>query len=388
MNEHSFEGRVAVVTGAGRGIGRAYALPARRPGRERRRQRPRRLDATASAPTPDPAPTVAAEIVAAGGVAIADTNDVVDRPAGAQALVDAAVERFGRIDILVNNAGIMRWAGFPEADADNLERHLAVHVGGSFNTDARRVAAHGRAGLRPHRHDDVGRDVRPARTTSSYATAKGGVIGLTRSLATAGAAHGIKVNLIAPAAFTRMAGRRRRPDADATQMAPELVAPMVAFLAHEDCPVSGEIYAAGAGRFARIFIASTEGYVHDGPRRRSRTSPRTGPTINDEAGYTSRPTSWPGRPRSWPTCRLDRVRSRVAQLALEHLARRVPRERVDEHDVLRDLELRELAAAVLDELVGRRRRAGASRRRTRPAPRPSARRAGRRPRPRPPTSCS
>ena len=109
----------------------------------------------------------------------------------------------------------------------------------------------------------------------SYATAKAGVIGLTRSLTTAGAAHGIKVNLIAPAAFTRMAGQSdddadRRPP---TQMAPELVAPMVAFLAHEDCPVSGEIYAAGAGRFARIFIASTEGYVHAAPA----------PTIEDVA---------------------------------------------------------------------------------------------------------
>ena len=94
------------------------------------------------------------------------------------------------------------------------------------------------------------------------------MIGLTRSLTTAGAAHGIKVNLIAPAAFTRMAGQpAAAADADrrwpgAAPMSPDLVAPMVAFLAHEACPVSGEMYAAGFGRFARIFIASTEGYVH------------------------------------------------------------------------------------------------------------------------------
>ena len=94
------------------------------------------------------------------------------------------------------------------------------------------------------------------------------MIGLTRSLTTAGAAHGIMVNAVAPAAFTRMAGETagaESSDPVATRMAPELVAPLVAFLAHESCPVSGEIYTAGAGRFARIFIASTEGYVHPTP---------------------------------------------------------------------------------------------------------------------------
>lgn len=92
----------------------------------------------------------------------------------------------------------------------------------------------------------------------SYATAKAGVIGMTRSLATAGETHGIKVNAIAPAAFTRMAGPRT-DTSDA--MPPEFVAPMAAFLAHESCPVTGEIYAAGAGRFARMFVACTKGYV-------------------------------------------------------------------------------------------------------------------------------
>jgi NAD(P)-dependent dehydrogenase (short-subunit alcohol dehydrogenase family) len=92
---------------------------------------------------------------------------------------------------------------------------------------------------------------------TSYAAAKAGVIGVARSLAVAGAEHGIKVNCIAPAAFTRMAGSGE----PTPEMSPELVAPMAAFLAHEDCPVSGEIYAAGAGRFARIFIACNDGYV-------------------------------------------------------------------------------------------------------------------------------
>src|SRR5204862_5703592 len=109
--------------------------------------------------------------------------------------------------------------------------------------------------------------------------------GLTRSFTTAGAAHGIKVILIAPAAVTRMAGCGAGSAETSAEMAPELVAPMVAFLAHEACPVSGEIYAAGAGRFARIFIASTVGYVHSGPEPTIEDVARNWAAINDERGY-------------------------------------------------------------------------------------------------------
>ncbi len=288
MNKLSFEGRVAVVTGAGRGIGRAYArLLADRGARVVVNDLGGSIEGVGA--DAEPAFTVAAEIVAAGGAAIADHSDVAIT-AGAQALVDAAVEQFGRLDILINNAGIIKWAGFPEADADNLARHLAVHVAGSFNTT--------RAAW-PHMVEQgYGRIVM---TTSSgmfglphnlsYATAKGGVIGLARSLTTAGAAHGIKINLVAPAAVTRMAGQPadevdslgRGPGS--AQMAPDLVAPMVAFLSHEACPVSGEIYAAGGGRFARLFIASTEGYVHATSEPTMEDVAQNWATINDETGY-------------------------------------------------------------------------------------------------------
>jgi NAD(P)-dependent dehydrogenase (short-subunit alcohol dehydrogenase family) len=269
------------VTGAGRGIGRAHArLLADRGARVVVNDLGGSMEGVGA--DAEPASTVAAEIVAAGGVAIADNSDVAT-PAGAQALVDGAVEQFGRLDIVINNAGIVRWAGFPDADADNLASHLAVHVTGSFNTT--------RAAW-PHMvEQEYGRVVM---TTSagmfglpnnvSYATAKGAVIGLTRSLTTAGAAHGIKVNLIAPAAMTRMAGQSA-DEAGSPQMSPDLVAPMAAFLAHEDCPVSGEIYAAGAGRFARIFVASTEGYVHAGSEPTIENVAENWATINDETGY-------------------------------------------------------------------------------------------------------
>jgi NAD(P)-dependent dehydrogenase (short-subunit alcohol dehydrogenase family) len=236
-----------------------------------------------------PADAVSGEIVAAGGEAIADHSDVADA-AGAQTLIETALERFGRLDVLVNNAGIIRWAGPPEADEQNLAQHLAVHVVGSFLT--------ARSAWPYMVEQEYGRIVM---TTSSgmfglpnnvsYATAKAAVVGMTRSLNTAGAPKGIKVNLIAPAAFTRMAGRRPADGgssgagSEPPQMSPELVAPMVAFLSHESCPVSGEIYAAGAGRFARIFLASTEGYVQTSGDPTVEDVAEHWAEINDETGY-------------------------------------------------------------------------------------------------------
>jgi NAD(P)-dependent dehydrogenase (short-subunit alcohol dehydrogenase family) len=272
-----FEGRVAVITGAGRGIGRAHALLlAARGARVVVNDLGGSMDGVGT--DAEPASSVAAEIGTAGGVAVANTADVAT-VGGAQALVDAAVDEFGRIDILVNNAGIIRWAAMPEVDADNLASHWAVHVGGSFNT-TRAAWPH----MVEHRYGRIvmttSAGIFGLPNNTSYATAKGAVIGLARSLASAGTVHGIRVNCVAPAAMTRMAGT-----ADAPQMSPELVAPLVAYLAHEDCPVSGEIYAAGAGRFARVFIATTPGYVQTESEPTIEDVADHWAAINDERGY-------------------------------------------------------------------------------------------------------
>jgi NAD(P)-dependent dehydrogenase (short-subunit alcohol dehydrogenase family) len=227
-----------------------------------------------------PAVAVVDEIRAAGGTATPDTHDI-STATGAQALVDGAVEQFGHVDILVNNAGIMRWARFPDVSDDDFEAHLAVHTEGSFHT--------ARAAWPAMAERGYGRIVMTASAgmfgladNTSYAAAKGGVVGLARSLNVAGRKVGIKVNVIAPAAMTRMAGSQSDDDMG---MPPHLVAPLVAYLAHEDCPVSGEIYAAGAGRFSRIFIASTPGYLQTDADPTIEDVADHWSAINDEAGY-------------------------------------------------------------------------------------------------------
>ena len=281
MAEHRFDGRVAVVTGAGRGVGRAYArLLAARGAAVVVNDLGSSIDGSGA--DAGPAASVAAEITADGGTAIADTNDI-STAEGGDALIATAMEQLGRIDVVLNNAGIIRWAGPAEADVENLAAHLAVHVQGSFHTT--------RAAW-PHLVEQgYGRIVLTTSTglfglpaNLGYATAKGGVIGMCRSLAVAGAKHGITVNCIAPAANTRMAGQDG-DDAPGSPMAPELVAPMAAYLAHEDCPVTGEIYTAGAGRFARLFIASTAGQVV-GSEPTIEDIADGWAAINDEAGYT------------------------------------------------------------------------------------------------------
>ncbi|MFJ9241321.1 SDR family NAD(P)-dependent oxidoreductase [Streptomyces sp. NPDC101776] len=286
MSEFSFEGRVAVVTGAGRGLGRAYArLLAERGAKVVVNDLGGSMEGEGS--DAGPAQKVVDGIAAAGGQAVADTHDVSTQ-AGGEAIIATAIENFGRIDVLVNNAGIIRYAGLPEVELDNLERHLSVHLLGSFNTM--------RAAWPHFVEQGYGRVVL---TTSSgmfgmdnnlsYAAAKAGTVGMARSAKLAGEPHNIKVNLIAPAAMTRMGGGPEEEPAETPEGMPYMpssaVAPMVAYLAHENCPVNGEIYTAGAGRFARVFLASTEGYAHEGGAASVEDVAKNWDAINDEKGY-------------------------------------------------------------------------------------------------------
>jgi NAD(P)-dependent dehydrogenase (short-subunit alcohol dehydrogenase family) len=288
MPEHRFDGRVAVVTGSGRGIGRGYALLLGARGAKVV------VNDKGGSPQGDgsdvePARAVAKEIADAGGTAVADNSDV-STVEGGQAAVDAAIKAFGRIDILINNAGNMIWGGPPDVDADNIQRHIAVHIMGSFNT----IKA-----AWPHMAEqDYGRIVLTTSTglfglrdNLAYAICKAGMIGMAHSLSVAAEGTNIKINVIAPNAMTRLGAapdtslaEMERPPVE--NMGTELVAPMVAYLAHEDCPVSAEVYVAGAGKFGRLFVGATEGYLNPVPSEVTiETVSENWAQINNETGY-------------------------------------------------------------------------------------------------------
>lgn len=265
-----FSGRVVAVTGAGRGIGRAYALLLARLGA---RVVVNDLGGSAkgsregSGGDPRPADDVVAQIHAAGGSAVAEHSDVATVDGGAS-VVETAVREFGRIDALINNAGNMVWAKLPALDLETLDSVLDVHVRGSFNT-IRAAWPHmveqgfGRIVLT----GSIGMFGMP--DNLPYATAKAAMLGMANSLTALAGEQDIRINTIAPNALTRLAGKveegaANRGFGEVPAMDPAAVAPMAAYLAHEACGVSGEVYAAGAGRFARLFLAQAPGWVAGG----------------------------------------------------------------------------------------------------------------------------
>ncbi|MDP9403667.1 MAG: SDR family NAD(P)-dependent oxidoreductase [Actinomycetota bacterium] len=247
MGELRFEARVAVVTGAGGGLGREHALLLASRGA---RVVVNDVDMVAARST-------AEAIHDAGGTAEAD-GESVSTPEGGERLVAHAVDAFGRVDIVVNNAGILRDKAFHNLTPELVTPVLDVHLGGAFWVTRPAWAA--------MRAQGYGRVVN---TTSSagllgnfgqanYAAAKMGLVGLTRTLAAEGARYGIKVNAVAPLARTTMTEALLGPLGE--RLAPGLVAPVVAWLCHEECGVSGETYSVGGGRVARFFIGLTPGW--------------------------------------------------------------------------------------------------------------------------------
>ena len=273
MSELRFDNRVAIVTGAGRGIGRSHAILLA--------SRGARVvvadiggDLTGDGASRAPADDVVSEIRAKGGEAIASCSSVAEE-AGAATIVHAAIKAFGRLDVVVNNAGIHDPGPFERLRAEQFRAMLDVHLFGTIFVTRAAWPHFVAAGY--------GRVVNTASEAmlggipelTSYAAAKGAVFALTRNLATEDAAHGIQVNAVAPRAHTRMSASHAKKlasllsmppevmDEINASMPPELCAPAAAFLAHDSCPLTGEVLQVGMGGVSRLAIVHTTGITKE-----------------------------------------------------------------------------------------------------------------------------
>jgi NAD(P)-dependent dehydrogenase (short-subunit alcohol dehydrogenase family) len=261
-----FDDQVAIVTGAGRGLGRVYALELARRG-----ARVVVCDVGGTERGEAPwADTVVHDITRAGGTAVA-SHDSVATAAGGEAIVRTALDAFGTVDILINNAGFMRPGTLGELTPRQIEDVAAVHLLAGFHVTqpAWKVMAakgYGRVILTSS-HSIFGHE-----GNSNYAAAKAGLLGLGRVLALEGAGHGILVNCVLPSAVSRITAGVNNSAAGQSRVAratvaliprrtAEAVAPMITLLASDKCPVSGEAFSCVAGRFARVFFGVTDGWV-------------------------------------------------------------------------------------------------------------------------------
>lgn len=256
MSDLGFDGQVAIITGAGGGLGKSHALElARRGARIVVNDLGGSVDG--SGENASAAQLVVDEIVAAGGEAVADHNSVAT-PEGGKAIVQTALDAFGTVDIVINNAGILRDKTFHNMTPELLEPVIAVHLLGAFYvTQPAWVIM---------REKGYGRVVNTSSNSgllgnfgqTNYGAAKLGLVGFTRVLANEGRSKGIKANAIAPVAKTRMTEDLLGPFGE--KLEASAVTPTVVYLAHEDCPVSGEVYSVAGGSVSRYFIGLTQGW--------------------------------------------------------------------------------------------------------------------------------
>lgn len=255
-----FDDRVAIITGAGHGLGRAHALLlAERGAKVIVNDLGGALDGSGA--SAGPAAEVAELITKNGGQAVANADNVAT-PEGAAAIVRAAIDAFGRLDIVVNNAGILRDRSFGRMSVEEFDAVMAVHVRGSYLVS--------RAAYPHMKEAGYGRLVNTSSPAglfgnfgqANYSTAKMGLVGLTKTLGIEGARNGIKANAIAPVAWTRMTESILPAEFEA-KFTPDRVSALVACLVHESCEVSGEVFTVGGGRVARVFVAEGPGWNSD-----------------------------------------------------------------------------------------------------------------------------
>lgn len=255
VSERRFDGRVAVITGAGRGLGRAYALLLASKGAKVVVNDPG-AGVEGEGVDAGPAETVVQEIRAGGGEAVASTDSVATA-AGGKAIIDAALDHYGRIDILIHNAGNVRYGSLEEISHEDFRAVLDVHLHGAFHVVRPAFPLFGKAGYgRVVLTSSIG-GIYGTHQVVNYGVSKAGLIGLNNVIAIEGAGKGIKSNIILPGAVTRLADgldTSRYPP-----MGPELVAPVVGWLAHESVSISGEMLISIAGRIARVVVSETEG---------------------------------------------------------------------------------------------------------------------------------
>jgi NAD(P)-dependent dehydrogenase (short-subunit alcohol dehydrogenase family) len=255
MHELRFDNRVAVITGAGRGLGAAYALLLASKGASVVVNDPG-VSVEGDGVNAGPAEEVVREITANGGRAVACAESVAT-PAGGRAIIQAALDHYGRIDILIHNAGNVRRGTLKEMTYEDFDAVLDVHLRGAFHVVRPAFPIMCKAGYgRVVLTSSIG-GLYGNHQVANYCTSKAGLIGLSNAVALEGAAEGVKCNAIIPAAVTRLA--KGRDTSAYPPMEPELVAPTVAWLAHESCAITGEMLISIAGRVARAVIAETPG---------------------------------------------------------------------------------------------------------------------------------
>ena len=256
-----FTDQAVIVTGAGRGLGRLYAHELARRGAS---VLVNDLGGSVIGEGADAsvADAVVEEIRAAGGTAAA-SHDTVATPEGGAAIVAAALDAFGRVDAVVSNAGIIEFTAFEEITSESWRRTLSVHVDGAFNVCQpayRFMKEHGggRFVLISSSGGAFGIDY-----STHYATAKAAIIGLTNNIAIEGAPHGIRANAVMPYGNTRMGADLSlfHENSLMRKLDPELVVPLVAFLASRECELTHEYISACGGRYARVFVGVSEGWL-------------------------------------------------------------------------------------------------------------------------------